>query len=183
MKVNKTLLPCTQNVVKTIKATSYLHGDEGPASEPTEGEGPRLGLCDSQDGRGVMVSPNKENIVKPQFSEPLSVVPSVTSALPEPKLSSFAITDTCTSDTKELTELERLKQRFLAQQVKTKKTPQANIAAIPSAVESQSLIPPELMLELKDKPGRWSVWEGKPVGELSAFVMLGYTHQVPYVTT
>eukprot|EP00731_Ephydatia_muelleri_P027359 Em0019g232a len=159
MKVNKTLQPCTQNIVKVMKSSSF---DGSSALEYVEEKGTKAIHAVTQDGVSeAVMSPDKENTGNPEphLDEPEGTVTQpVVSSLPEPKLSSFAIADfsvPIVTETKELTELERLKQRFTAQLVQTKKPPppQASTLVPPLAIESQSLIPPDLVVQLKNKPG------------------------------
>ena len=170
MKVNKTLQPCTQNIVKVMKSSSF---DGSSALEYVEEKGTKAIHAVTQDGVSeAVMSPDKENTGNPgpHLDEPEGTVTQpVVSSLPEPKLSSFAIADfsvPIVTETKELTELERLKQRFTAQLVQTKKPPppQASTLVPPLAIESQSLIPPDLVVQLKNKPGRWSSGRGMGMG-------------------
>lgn len=168
MKVNKALQPCTQNIVKAMKSSSFVRHDDTSAPEHGEGEGTKAIHLASQDGGSEAVTPpDKENTGSPpHLDEPQgSVTQSAVSSLPEPKLSSFPVSDfsmPVVMETKEPTELERLKQRFMAQLEQTKKPPQAGtVVATLAGAETQSLISPDLIVQLKDKPGGWSRGRGE----------------------
>lgn len=155
-KVNKTLQSCTQNVVKTMKSTSFSNCDNNFTVESTKEEGMMV-ICTNSHIEAIAVH-EKENTAQGGVGQPK--VPAAQGVsqpkVPEPKLSSFAITDfsvPVVMETKELTELDRLKQRFTAQVEQGKRPTQTSAVIAPLSTETQSLIPSDLAAQLKNKPG------------------------------